>query len=131
MQRNATVIDIYAWPVETWARIDLAGFRVEGLDGEIGTIDDATLEFATDAIVVNTGPWIFGRKILLPAGVITGVDEDDRTAFVNVTKDQVKDAPEFSEELWRDPAYRQEVGLHYEGLNRPTGPDFGKDDRPG
>jgi hypothetical protein len=94
-------------------------------------VDDATMEFATDAIVVNTGPWIFGRKILLPAGVITGVDEDDRTVFVNLTKGDVNNAPEFSEERWRDPAHRQEIGLHYEGLNRPAGPDYGKDDRPG
>lgn len=129
MQRTTTVIDIYAWPMETWAAIDLAGFRVDGLDGQIGTVDDATMEFATDAIVVNTGPWIFGRKLLLPAGVVSGIDEDDRIVYVNLTKDHAKESPEFDEARWRDPAFRQEVGLHFQGLNRPTGPDYGADDR--
>ena len=29
-------------------------------------------------LVVDTGPWIFGNKVMLPAGVITSADHDER-----------------------------------------------------
>jgi hypothetical protein len=130
MQRSTTVIDIYSWAQPTWSTIDLSGFEVEGLDGDIGTIDDRTYEVGADALVVSTGPWIFGKKFMLPAGVITGIDEGDRTMFVNLTKEQLTNAPEFDEARWPDPEYRDRIGMHYVGLNRPAGLDYGKDDRP-
>jgi len=34
---------------------------------------------------VDTGPWIFGKKVMLPAGVISRVDHDDEQVFVNRT----------------------------------------------
>ena len=61
-------------------------------------------------IVVDTGPWIFGKKVLLPAGLIVRVDADDRRVHVNQTKDQIQNAPEFNEDTYRDDAYRSEVG---------------------
>ncbi|GAA3379306.1 hypothetical protein GCM10020367_62310 [Streptomyces sannanensis] len=44
-------------------------------------------------IVVDTGPWIFGRQVLLPAGVVSRIDSESRTVYVNCTKDEVKAAP--------------------------------------
>jgi hypothetical protein len=130
MQRSSTVIDIYAWAEPDWSTVDLAGFEVEGLDGNLGTIDDRTYQVGADALVVSTGPWIFGKKFMMPAGLVTRIDEDDRAVFVNLTRDQLKEGPEFDESQWPDPAYRDRIGTHYTGLNRPAGPDYGKDDRP-
>src|SRR5918995_2352167 len=73
---------------------EITGYGVEAIDGSIGSIDDATLEVDLGHIVVDTGPWIFGKKVMLPAGVITSVDHDDDKVFVNRTKDQIKNAPE-------------------------------------
>jgi stress response protein YsnF len=33
--------------------------------------------------------------------------------YVNLTKDQIKDAPEFDEDRYRDSAYRDELGGYY------------------
>ena len=96
------------------ANLDLTGYKVEALDGSIGKVDEATVEAGGSSVVVDTGPWIFGKKVLLPAGVIRDVDPDTETVFVNRTKDQIKNAPEFDEKRYRDQDYRNEVGSYYD-----------------
>ena len=68
---------------------DLVGYNVEAVDGGIGKIDEATYE-AGSSVVVDTGPWIFGKKVMLPASVVTRVDVDEETVFVSRTKDEIK-----------------------------------------
>jgi len=63
--------------------------------------------------VVDTGPWIFGKKVLLPAGVVRDVDLDAQTVFVNRTKEEIKNAPEFDEARYHDDAYWQELSGYY------------------
>jgi len=92
---------------------DLTGFSVEALDGKIGKVDEATNDVSGSYIVVDTGPWIFGKKVLLPAGVIRDVDLDTETVYVNRTKEQIKDAPEFDENTYRDDTYRSQLGSYY------------------
>jgi hypothetical protein len=94
-------------------RMDLSGFSVEATDGGIGKIDEATYETSKSYIVVDTGPWIFGKKVLLPASVVQRVDLDTETVFVNRTKDEIKSAPEFDEATYRDDAYRSQIGDYY------------------
>ena len=94
-------------------KIDLSGFKVEALDGSIGSIDESTYGTDRSYVVVDTGPWIFGKKVMLPAGVIRGIDEDDERVFVNRTKDEIKNAPEFDEETLADDAYQTSVGSYY------------------
>ena len=48
---------------------DIVGFKVEALDGSIGKIDEATNDVGESFVIVDTGPWIFGKKVMLPAGV--------------------------------------------------------------
>ena len=128
MDRTATISDIYVFAEPVWANLDLSGYHVDGVDGEIGTVDETTYEIGSNALVVNTGPWIFGKKVMLPVGVINRVDEGEQKVFVTLTKDQIKNAPEFDESRFHDRVHRDEVGSYY-GLNRPAGPDYGKSDR--
>jgi hypothetical protein len=100
--------------------LDLTGFSVEATDGGIGKVDEATYETSRSYIVVDTGPWIFGKKVLLPASVVQRVDLDAETIFVNRTKDEIKNAPEFDEATYRDDAYRSQVGAYYTGTGRDT-----------
>ena len=38
---------------------------MEATDGSIGKVDEATSEGGSSYIVVDTGPWIFGKKVQL------------------------------------------------------------------
>jgi hypothetical protein len=92
---------------------NIVGFEVEAIDGSIGKVDDATAETGSSYLVVDTGPWIFGKKVMLPAGVIQSVDMDEERIFVNRTKDEIKNAPEFDETLVTDDEYRGKLGSYY------------------
>jgi ribosomal 30S subunit maturation factor RimM len=76
-----------------WSSTNLDGFEVEASDGGIGKVDEATSEVDGSYIVVDTGPWIFGKKVLLPAGVIETVDFDEQKVYVNRAKDEIKESP--------------------------------------
>ena len=92
---------------------DVAGYEVEAMDGSIGKVDEATNEIGSSYIVVDTGPWIFGKKVLLPAGVVDRIDTEEEKIYVNRTKDEIKDSPEFDESNFRESTYRDEVGTYY------------------
>ena len=93
--------------------IDVTGFEVEALDGGIGKIDEATYEVGKSSIVVDTGPWIFGKKVLLPAGVVDRIDLEDEKVFVHRTKDEIKNSPELDLDTYREPSYWDQVGSYY------------------
>lgn len=93
---------------------DLAGFSVEAIDGSIGKVDRSTMDVGSSYVVVDTGPWIFGRKVMLPAGTIDRVDWNDEKVYVDRTKEQVKDSPEFDDAIaGDDAAYRERLGSYY------------------
>jgi len=92
---------------------DLTGYKVEAADGGIGKVDEASHEVAAQCLVVDTGPWIFGKKVLLPAGTVNHIDHDERKVYVDRTKDQIKSAPEFDQDTYMDQTYRDKVGGYY------------------
>ena len=114
-----TTMEIWTFATETpgidVSRVDLSGFKVEAIDGSIGKVDEATYEAAGSFIVLDTGPWIFGKKVMLPAGVVRDVDLDSETIFVDLTKDEIKNAPEFDEKTYREQDYRNQLGEYYRG----------------
>lgn len=109
---TSTHTDIWAYRDRSFGT-DLDGFEVEARDGGIGKIDEATDEVGRSRIVVDTGPWIFGKKVLLPAGVIDRVDPNEKKVFVNRTKDQIKNAPEFDPDREFNESYRNQFGSYY------------------
>jgi hypothetical protein len=96
---------------------DLTGFDVEATDGHIGKIDEATYDTSASYVVVDTGFWIFGKKRLVPAGVVERIDPSDEKVYVRMTKDQIKDAPDYDPDRNQPSAdldqYRNEVGTYY------------------
>jgi hypothetical protein len=81
---------------------NLQGFEVEATDGGIGTVDEDTTD--TDHLIVDTGFWIFGKKRLLPAGVVAGIDYDEKRVYVGLTKDQIRHAPDLDADVDRSRA---------------------------
>jgi hypothetical protein len=106
-------IGIWAYRETTWTQRDLAGYKVEARDGDIGKIDKTSNDVGSACIVVDTGRWILGKKVMIPAGAVRDVDPDTETVFVDRTKDEIKDAPEYDEDRFTDPTYRQELGRYY------------------
>ena len=119
MERTYTTTDPWTYRdvdtlgVEMTRGVDLVGFEIEATDGGIGKVDEATYDVGASYVVVDTGPWIFGKKVMLPAGVIQRVDLDSQKVFVDRTKDEIKNSPEFDEDMHRDKTYRSRLGSYY------------------
>ena len=108
-----TSMDVWVYRETLWTQSDLTGFSVEALDGSIGNVDEASNDVDASYLVVDTGPWIFGKKVVLPAGVIRNVDLDAQTVLVNRSKEEIKNAPEFDEDRYRESDYRRELSGYY------------------
>jgi hypothetical protein len=104
--------NLWTYP-ETVGRLDLTGFDVDALDGSIGKVDEATQDVGESYLVVDTGIWIFGKKVLLPAGLVERVDRDEEKVWINRTKDQIENAPEFDKDNYQGAEYRSAVGGYY------------------
>src|SRR5829696_6786026 len=110
--------DLYSYRANVFspnATQDLSGFEVEAADGSIGKVDEATYETSASYMVVDTGFWIFGKKRLVPAGVVERVDPADHKVYVRMTKDEIKSAPDYDPDRYRldQDRYRDEVGRYY------------------
>lgn len=80
---------------------------------------EAAYEGGSPRIVVETGFWIFGKKRMIPAGTITKVDNDAREVHLAMTKDEVRDAPDWRPDRWPDDDYRSTHGTYYEEFRGP------------
>jgi hypothetical protein len=94
---------------------EVTGYDVEAIDGSVGKIDEASFEVAAGYLVVDTGWWIFGKKRIVPVGVVTDIDDQQRKVFVRCSKDELRAAPDYEPEKLSssDPMYRTEVGNYY------------------
>lgn len=95
-------------------RAGLTGYDVEALDGSIGSVDEASYETDNSWLVVDTGPWIFGRKVLLPAGTVQHVDHVERKIYVDRHKDQIENSPGYDPDTFSNPDYRERVARYYD-----------------
>ena len=121
---------VWSYRDTTWSQdSDLVGYDVEASDGSIGKIDEASNEASGQWLVVDTGFWIFGKKRLVPAGAVTGIDHEGKTVMVDLTKDQVKSAPDYDKDDWNDDSRGQSHGLLHAVL-QPLTPAHPRDDAP-
>lgn len=92
---------------------DLNGHHIQALDGELGHVEDIIIDDVTWAIrylVVSTHNWWPGKKVLVSPLWIKRVSWDERKVFANLTRESIKQSPEFTDEslITRD----YEIGLH-------------------
>ncbi|MFF0558890.1 PRC-barrel domain-containing protein [Streptomyces sp. NPDC020472] len=93
---------------------DLVGYKVEATDGTIGKIDRHSEDVGSSYLVVDVGAWIFGRRVLLPAGTIELIDTAEEKVYVDRTKEQIKAAPDFDEaKQGGEPGYLEQFARYY------------------
>jgi len=96
--------------------IDLDDYEVEASDGPVGKVTEASYELGSSWLVVDTGPWILGKKVLLPAGVFERIDPEERKLYVDRTREEIKAAPEHDPSGYRDQEVRLALADYYTGL---------------
>jgi sporulation protein YlmC with PRC-barrel domain len=106
---------------------ELGGYAITASDGRLGTVSDLLFDDASWLIrwlVVDTGKWLSGRKVLLPPSVLGLLDPKGKEFPVTLTMQQVQDCPEIDTER---PVSRQlETNVYdYYGWSPYWGTGFG------
>lgn len=73
------------------------GYAISASDGTIGTIKDFFFDdtnWLVRWLVVDTGNWLSGRKVLLPTSAIDRLDAEKKECSIKLTKKQIEDSPE-------------------------------------
>lgn len=100
----------------------LTGFTVQATDGVVGHVDRQADDPPRRHLVVDTGAWVFGRSLLIPAGTVTGIDTETRVITVGCTREEAKAAPRFTTDRETlDPEYLSVVGAYYAALAHGSG----------
>lgn len=85
-----------------WDASVMKGYAIEARDGRLGIVADFLFEDASWMIrwlVVDTGHWLSGRKVLLPPSALGRPDPQSRRFPIKLTTQQVKDSPEIDTDL--------------------------------
>ncbi len=91
----------------------LTGFAIGATDGEIGKVtefyfDDKT--WTVRYLIVETGGWLSGRRVLIAPQAITKLDCDEKILSVTLSKDQVKTSPDI--DTSKPVSRQQELALY-------------------
>jgi uncharacterized protein YrrD len=71
--------------------------KIQAIDGEIGNLDDFYFDDQSWGIrymVIDTGNWIEGQKVLISPVVIQNPDISNKYIMVNLNKDQIRNSPD-------------------------------------
>ena len=83
------------------AGLALKGFLIAAEDGTLGTVNDFLFDDQTWKLrwlVVDTGGWLSGRKVLVHPSAIGPIDYDREVVPVRLTRTQVKDSPDIAQD---------------------------------
>jgi uncharacterized protein YrrD len=94
----------------------IIGQGIKATDGEIGYVDDFIIDDETWAIrylIIDTAKWWVGKKVLVSPQWIESINAEDSNVYINLTRESIKQSPEYSEEelLTRD--YETQLHRHY------------------
>jgi len=92
------------------------GFSIGATDGEIGTVkefyfDDESLSIRY--LIVQTGNWLFERKVLIPTEAIQESDWDHQRFLTNLTKEQIRNSPDIDTDQPVSRQKEKELFEHY------------------
>jgi uncharacterized protein YrrD len=104
----------------------LINWNLDAKDGEIGKVEDFYFDDQTWAVkylVVRTGGWLSGRKVLISPTVVIGNTWDLGLLPVSITKEQVRDSPDIDTDKPVSRQHEAELAVYY-SWQSTWGPGF-------
>lgn len=94
----------------------LKGFSILGAEGEVGRIDDVYFDderWIVRYIVVNTGGWLGGRRVLLSPASFRHADWSNASMLVSLTREQIENSPDIDTHQPVSRRQESELFRHY------------------
>ncbi|HSJ57812.1 MAG TPA: PRC-barrel domain-containing protein, partial [Anaerolineae bacterium] len=95
---------------------EVTGYHIHAADGDVGHLEDLIADdeaWLVRYLVVDTGDWLPGRKVLLAPALVQSIDWVNRMIYVDVERDSVKQCPEYDPEAPVDREYEVQLYEHY------------------
>lgn len=95
---------------------EVTDYGIQASDGEIGHVHDFVLDDTSWAIrylIIDTSNWWIGKKVLISPDWIDEVSWAESKIFVDLTREAIQDAPEYSEEALITRDYEADLHGHY------------------
>lgn len=105
-----------AWDPHLRGTKYVTGYRIHAEDGEIGKVEDFIIDDGTWAIryiIVNTGEWLAGKKVIISPRWIERVSFDEMKVYLGLTMENIRQAPEYTPETMPNRDYEERLHLHY------------------
>lgn len=77
---------------------NVTGYNIQATDGEIGAVEDFILDetkWEIDFLLVDTGKWLPGKKVLISPKLINEIDWGNSTVRVETSVEFIKSSPEY------------------------------------
>jgi hypothetical protein len=77
---------------------NVTGYNIQATDGEIGDVEDFILDetkWEIDFLLVDTGKWLPGKKVLISPKLINEIDWGNSTVRVETSVEFIKSSPEY------------------------------------
>jgi len=94
----------------------LIGYKLVATDGEVGAVDDISSSPGRPALVLDTGEWVVGQHILIPAGTVKHINHEEMEISVDRSTIEIKAAPPYEPGVY-DASYLDRLADYYCGLN--------------
>jgi hypothetical protein len=81
---------------------EVEGYYLHAIDGDIGHVNDFLIsdeDWAIRYMIVDTRNWWPGKKVLIPTQWIREMNWEQSRVYVEVTREAIRAAPEYSDEL--------------------------------
>lgn len=95
---------------------DLHDYSIGAIDGDIGHVKDLYLDdqaWVVRYLVVDTGGWLPAKKVLISPMSISHPDWAKRRLAVSITKEQVKNSPDFDSEKPVTRQHKIDYSIYY------------------
>jgi hypothetical protein len=104
------------WDPDLRSTHDVNGRHIEALDGAIGHVDDFIIDdenWAIRYLVVDTRNVWPGKKVLVSPHWIKRISWDESKVFVDLSRNSIKQSPEYKEKALLSRSYETELHRHY------------------
>ena len=91
-----------AWDPHLRSTHAVTGYHIQAIDGEIGHVEDFIIDddnWAIRYLVINTGNWWPGRKVLISPYWIDRISWTESKVYINHTRETIKQSPQYMDDV--------------------------------
>lgn len=95
---------------------DVPGFRLLARDGEIGHLEDFIVDTSSWNIlyiVVDTGSWLPGKKVLVSPSWVEEILWDEERLQIDLNRDTIQNSPRYDPSISLDEEYTDMLAKYY------------------